>query len=308
MTAVMDHPSLPRLAAYDVIVCSYLAIIGLLTTIFAARVPHWWWYPLVHSLLILGIIGLANYAAMSTKRWVHFARYWYPALLIPFIFSELPNLVHPINPRDLDVWLSNLDFALFGVHPTLWMERVTVPWLTEYLQWMYSTYYFLPFFFGAVLYRQGRYGDFREFCCVLMLGYLLSYLGYFMTPARGPRILFAEEYSMPLVGVWLTTTIQQTLDTLEGVQWDACPSGHTAVAIIVLVQAIRQYRPLVWPLTLIVISLVLSTVYLRYHYVVDVLAGIVLAFLCLGITAWIYRTPRPTDTAVAPAVTQEQLL
>ena len=37
------------------------------------------------------------------------------------------------------------------------------------------------------------------------------------------------------------------------------------------------------------VSLVVSTVYLRYHYVIDVIAGVLLAMLCLGVTFWLYR-------------------
>jgi hypothetical protein len=43
-----------------------------------------------------------------------------------------------------------------------------------------------------------------------------------------------------------------------------------------------------------VVALIFSTVYLRYHYVVDVLAGILLAGLCLGLertTLTVWRRP-----------------
>jgi membrane-associated phospholipid phosphatase len=33
----------------------------------------------------------------------------------------------------------------------------------------------------------------------------------------------------------------------------------------------------------------LSTVYLRYHYVIDVIAGMLLAVWCLSVTFWLYR-------------------
>ena len=51
-----------------------------------------------------------------------------------------------------------------------------------------------------------------------------------------------------------------------------------------------RYQPrLFYPLLVVSVSLVLSTVYLRYHYVIDVIAGMLLAVLCLGVTFWIYR-------------------
>ena len=44
-----------------------------------------------------------------------------------------------------------------------------------------------------------------------------------------------------------------------------------------------------YPLLGVTVSLVVSTVYLRYHYVIDVIAGVLLAMVCLGVTCWLYR-------------------
>jgi membrane-associated phospholipid phosphatase len=229
--------------------------------------------------------------------WLLFIRYWYPAVLIPPIFRELANLVHPINPVDIDPQLIAIDFALFGVHPTVWLEQVTVPWLTEYMQLAYVTYYFLPFIVAAPLYRQRQLRQFRMLLCALMLGYYGSYLLYFLTPARGPRFYLADAQTIPLQGWMFTSFCQRALDVLEGVQRDAFPSGHTAVALIALVMVARYRRHWSPILLITVVSLLISTVYLRYHYVIDVLAGILFAGACLGVTFWIYGTGRVETTA-----------
>ena len=283
------YKPLSRVAAPDVITCGYLTIIGLLVTVFAERMPHWWWYPLTHLMLILALgIFLLKIPPRPTG-WVLFIRWWYPALLIPPIFSELQSLVHPINPGDIDAQLIALDWALFGVHPTVWLERVTVPWLTEYMQLAYATFYFLPFVLCAPLYRQGQFMAFRVSLCALLLTYYVSYLLYFVTPAMGPRFYLAEYQTLPLAGLWLTAPLQATLDGLEGIQRDAFPSGHTAIALIVLAMAARYQRHRFYPLLGVTVSLVISTVYLRYHYVIDVIAGVLLAVVCLGVTCWLYR-------------------
>ena len=280
---------LSRVAAPDVITCGYLVIIGLLATVFAESVPQWWWYPLTHAMLVLALgIFLLRLPPIPTK-WGRFVRWWYPALLIPFIFSELQHLVHPINPIDIDAQLMAIDYALLGVHPTVWFERFTVPWVTEYMQLAYVMFYFLPFILCAPLYRQGQFLAFRVSLCALLLSYYVSYLLYFLTPARGPRFYLAEYHTLPLAGLWLTTPLQGILDALEGVQRDAFPSGHTAIAIVVLVMATRYQRRLFYPLLGITVSLMISTVYLRYHYAIDVIAGVLLAILCLGVTFWLYR-------------------
>ena len=89
------------------------------------------------------------------------------------------------------------------------------------------------------------------------------------------------------------------MDALEGIQWDAFPSGHTAIAIIVLAMAARYQRRLFYPLLVITVSLMISTVYLRYHYVIDVIAGVLLAVWCLGVTFWLYREHGERSPALA---------
>ena len=130
---------------------------------------------------------------------------------------------------------------------------------------------------------------FRVSLCALLLTYYVSYLLYFVTPAMGPRFYLAEYQTLPLVGLWLTAPLQAILDGLEGIQRDAFPSGHTAIALIVLAMAARDQRHRFYPLLGVTVSLVISTVYLRYHYVIDVIAGVILAAVCLGVTCWLYR-------------------
>src|SRR5712691_3532477 len=132
-----------------------------------------------------------------------------------------------------------------------------------------------------------------------MYRYSIYYFLYFLTPARGPRFYLAAYHTLPLTGLWLTTPLQAILDALEGIQRDAFPSGHTAIAIIVLAMAARYQRRLFSPLMGIAVSLMISTVYLRYRYAIDVIAGVLLAVLCLGVTFWLYREHEERYTALA---------
>jgi membrane-associated phospholipid phosphatase len=104
----------------------------------------------------------------------------------------------------------------------------------------------------------------------------------------------AHLHKVDLPGVFLADTIRETLNALERFKQDAFPSGHTAVVLLVLAYAWRSVRGLFWICLPLVVALILSTVYLRYHYVVDVLAGFLLAGLCLVLermTLTLWRRP-----------------
>jgi len=114
-------------------------------------------------------------------------------------------------------------------------------------------------------------------------------VGYLIVPARGPRFLLAPLQHIPLQGSWLFHAMQGTLDRLESAHYDCFPSGHTELTILAW-WSTRQFGNR-WfrPTLAYTLSIIFATVYLRYHYTVDVLAGVLVAATLLGVTPWLYR-------------------
>jgi membrane-associated phospholipid phosphatase len=67
------------------------------------------------------------------------------------------------------------------------------------------------------------------------------------------------------------------------------PSGHTQIVLMVLYLAYRYEKILSYVFFPIICGLILSTVYLRYHYVIDLLAGVAFAIASLIIAPRLYR-------------------
>jgi membrane-associated phospholipid phosphatase len=122
----------------------------------------------------------------------------------------------------------------------------------------------------------------------LLLGYYICYMGYIFMPAIGPRFTLASLQQIPLKGGVIMNTVVDTLNALEGNQRDCFPSGHTQTVLISLWFAFKYRRPLFWIYLPIIIALIISTVYLRYHYVIDLVAGFAAAgiTLLLGTRLW----------------------
>jgi membrane-associated phospholipid phosphatase len=224
-------------------------------------------------------------------RVAHFVHGWYLVPVVPLTFFELSYLIPRVHPRDFDVELAILDQKLFGVHPTVWIERFSHPVLTELLQFVYPTYYFLPIILGAVLWRKRWFPEFYYWIFVIAFGFYLSYLGYFLVPATGPRFLseIVAAQTRPLEGVWLFSAVRGALDRAEGITRDCFPSGHTEMTLLVLYYARRFHRRTFWWMLPVGIGIIVSTVYLRYHYVVDIIAGGLLAWLVILTGERIYR-------------------
>lgn len=211
-----------------------------------------------------------------------------PVVFILSIYQSLGNMIQHLKP-DIDSSLIQIDLFLFGVHPTVWMEKWITPWFTDIMSLAYVSYYFVPVTLLLILYLRGKREDFGQTMFILTFGYYLSFVGYIFFPAIGPRFTQAHLYSVPLEGSFFTGFVRDALNALEHNKRDCMPSGHTQIAFMVLLLSRRQGKALFAIFLPIVLGLVLSTVYLRYHYVIDLVAGVAFAAGSLVFAPRLYR-------------------
>jgi membrane-associated phospholipid phosphatase len=200
-------------------------------------------------------------------------------LMVPFAFEALGHLVPYVSPDSRESWLRRADLLLFGSDPTRWIgSSDRFPWLTEVLQLVYMSFFFLPLILAARLIARRDWRGLERATLVIVLGFFISYLGYLLVPARSPYHL--QSYSFELEGVLLTPALRWTIATLENVKYDCFPSGHSMIAMLVAALAWKHdRRAFWWGLGGIGVLLPLSTIYLRYHYAVDVIAAVPAAWL-----------------------------
>lgn len=270
---------------------TFLFLIGLflLTLFFKGRVPLWRSQLLFYALL-LGLLFILKLASeqKGTKGIGGLLRDFSPILFVILTYQSLGNLIQYLWP-DVDPHLIRIDFFLFGLHPTVWMERWIRQWLTDLLSLAYISYYFLPVILIVTLYLKGRREVFDQAIFILTFGYYLSFIGYILFPAIGPRYTQAHLYTIPLEGSWITDFVRDTLNALEHNKRDCMPSGHTQIALMVLFLSHRYEKTLFYLFLPVVCGLIFSTLYLRYHYVIDLIAGAVMAIGCTLIAPGLYR-------------------
>jgi len=258
-------------------------LIGLicLTLLFQGRIPLWRSLLLNYTMLLgLLFVLTLSYVRKRIGKAGTFFHHFSPILFIVFIYESLGNLIQYLQP-DIDPWLIQIDFSIFGVHPTLWMEQWIVPWFTDIMSLAYLSYYFIPVAFIVVLYLKGRMVEFERSIFVLAFGYYVSFIGYILFPAIGPRYAMAHLYSIPLEGSFITDLVRDTLNALEHNKRDVMPSGHTQMVLMALFLAHRYEKVLSYVFLPMICGLILSTVYLRYHYVIDLMVGVALAIGCV---------------------------
>jgi membrane-associated phospholipid phosphatase len=216
-------------------------------------------------------------------------RYWYPLLYVSACYKEMAVLIPPIRRTSADQWLADVDFRFWGVHPTVWLERIQTPGLTEFLQIVYTLFVPAVLLVAFLLWHRRCYREFQYYAFLIALGYLVSYVGYLLVPARGPRFLLKHLQHIPLQGLWLFRGMQNTLDRLESAHYDCFPSGHTELTILAWWSSRMVGNRLFWVYFAYTPSIIFATVYLRYHYSVDVLAGAIVATALILAAPSVYR-------------------
>jgi membrane-associated phospholipid phosphatase len=267
----------------DALTMGFLLCLTALSLVFYNRIPGV--KTLIGSYCILFFIQAfltKNEAVLRRSRGMDLiARVVFPVVCVLVLFDSFGGLVHALNPKDIDPLLIRLDYLLFGGFPTVMLESVQSPLLTDLLQVAYSTYYVLPISLGLLLKLQKRDAEFDRTVFLLLLCFYLSYVGYLLFPALGPRYTMHHLQSSDLQGLFIAEPIQRILNDLEGIKRDAFPSGHTGVALVVSALAWRFHRGFFFTTLPAIVMLIVATVYCRYHYVVDVIGGVVLAVLTL---------------------------
>jgi membrane-associated phospholipid phosphatase len=153
---------------------------------------------------------------------------------------------------------------------------------------MYSLFLPAVLLVAVVFWAQRRSKEFRYYLFLISLGFLVSYVGYLLVPARGPRFLLNNLQTRPLAGRWSFQILRGALDTLEGIHYDCFPSGHTEVTLLAWWSARRISKCLFWTYFAYTICMVFATVYLRYHYSIDTMAGALLAMALLATAPYVY--------------------
>ena len=289
-----NFQAITKLKAYDFIVISFFIFLIILNLFFHSQIENWQTFIILNLLTIIFVFLLAYTAETYRYKILRIIHYLYLIPLVLLTFKEIYFLIRPLRPNDYDQFLINIDRWLFGVDPTVFLYKFSHPVITEVLQIIYGMFYFLPIILGLVLLKKRKLveADFTIFA--IIFGFFLSYIGYFALPAIGPRFTLHDFHSenIEMPGILVTGFLRNVTNIVESipqgtpnpeniVQRDVFPSGHTMITLVVIFLSIKLKSRSRFFLIPIGSLLIFATVYLRYHYVIDLIGGLVLMLFCV---------------------------
>ncbi|MEW5901259.1 MAG: phosphatase PAP2 family protein [Acidobacteriota bacterium] len=266
-----------RFRLVDLNCVGYLALLGVALIFFHKEVPRWPFRILIHAALIILILEIVRKAEVSPgRRGFRFLRTFYPLVIILFSWAEVGAFSRMFCG---DFWFTDelirLDLKVFGVHPTVWIQKFYQPWLDELMNVFYTGYYlFLPVV-TLTLYLKKKYDAALAAFSIATLTLLTNFFLFFLFPALSPQMaeslqpLHPKEYSGYFVAS-LTKFIQA-----HGAQpGGTFPSSHISEAIAWSLAALRYQANLGYFLLVFVVGVSISTVYLGYHHALDPILGV----------------------------------
>lgn len=296
----------------DYIALFFLGFLALSITILNSEIKEW------HLLLLLNaaFIHLTYYVitryeskanrfgkdSLNNTSILKIWRYFYGIPFILISFKEVYHIIFALKWKDIDPILINIDKAVFGLNPTEWISRFANPALTELLQIVYFLYYIVILAWGIELYMGKRFKEYKFTIFVLFSLFTVNYTLYILLPAAGPRFYIHDYFSIQneLPGLLFTESIRTFLNMAESipdgisnpllyVQRDAMPSLHVGAALLIVYLS-RKFKSksfyIYIPYSLLMI---ISTVYLRYHYVIDVISGVLVVCIIILSCELIYK-------------------
>ncbi len=227
------------------------------------------------------ILPLIPYLAhrSSRSRLHSIARNALPFVICLAIYTNMHDTIHFVNPHDVQDWFLKADIWLFGQEPTLWAQQFYRPWLTELFSFCYASYLPLTVLIPVVLYSQKKDLEARATLLGIVLCFYVGYVLYILFPAVPPRLWIADQYTHSLEGGLLTRAQRAMVSISESSSRAAFPSLHAAITLLTLIYSYKFVRPVFWFLLPLGLGLLVATIYLRHHYIVDLFAGWPLAIL-----------------------------
>ncbi len=291
-----------RLRFVDLATLAYLGAVAALLVVARQRASSAW-LPLLplHAAAATGILWIARKPRSGIPGTI---RELYPLPLFLGLYRESAALNHAVFARPLDALFLRAEQRWFGFQPSLaFAEHLPATAFAEVLYAGYFSFYIMILGVGIRLAATDRPAA-RRFMGTLAAVFFACYAVFIVFPVVGPRVLEThgiDEATLRTLGIDPIRPMPPGTQVgpfarlmallyawFEG-DGGAFPSSHVIVACLTLRESFRHRFRIRWIHAVAVVALCFGTVYGRYHYVSDVVAGLVLAPGLIAGAEWMQR-------------------
>lgn len=272
---------------FDRWIVGYCALMIVVLTLFGQEVGDRQWNIAVYAGVIMLVVAIVRWFPRENSRLSMAVRLLYPVLLLTPFYRMTGDYMFLLFDRFLDTQLVQIEAAVFGVNPTLYIDRHLLNvWANETIHFCYSSYYLMIPGFYLAMFLLRRDAIIVSAWTATMITFIASYSLFILYPIEGPRWHFAEVYEHAVEGPVFRQFVEMVM-AKGAVRGGGMPSSHSGVAVVLMMYLLRHYRPAGLVFAVLVTGLAVGCVWGRFHYVSDVIVGIMIAIIA---TVVVWRT------------------
>ncbi len=264
-----------RLRFYDRLTLGYLFLVLFFLVISPQRPLAALRISLMHCAAIAVVLLSASFANRS--RVFQVIHDFYPLALFTVLFGEFTHLSTVIFPHWLEPLLINFDSWLFGINSHQWTATHLSPAIFEFLAFSYWSYYLIIPGTLFLVYKKNYPHEHIAATTRLCITMYTCYVMFMLAPARGPHHALPTNGALIIEGGFFTNLVHE-IQKVGSVHGAAFPSSHVAVAWAMFFVLQRHFRGITWLAGILIAALTLSVITIGYHFSLDALAGVVVAF------------------------------
>jgi membrane-associated phospholipid phosphatase len=285
-TARMEEPWVRPL---DSLVLVYQFLVSLIVATVDISPEEKWRLLGYHGFFSLALIVTLWQIRDFTHPFFRIIREFYPLAVMTFFYKEIGYLVHGYFDWTLDEWLLGVDNEVGRIGTSIWNFQQFYPparLVNEFFSIGYSFYFLLMPLAALVLYFRAPLSRFRTFMFSLSFTYYLHYLIFIFLPAESPRF-FMPGLRESLKGYWVSDWLQAAVEG-NAFPGGSFPSSHIASSVICFMAYpyLGKWR---FPVFFLTLTMFAGTIYGRYHYFIDVVAGLGVGLGCYFLAPWIEK-------------------
>lgn len=241
-------------------------------------------------LLLAGLRLMPN----TGSRLVRGLRTVFPLLLFSPLYTGTGLLSSGLRHWVLSCPLERWEARLFDGQPSMYLaEKLPSLALSETMHAAYVSYYLLVAALPLALLLAGREEDSARAVFALCFCFALCNLCYIWLPVASPFFIYPP--LGPPLSEGLFYRLAHGISNRGGVLGGAFPSSHAALTVVNLLMTFSLHRKLFWWTLVPSVLLLVATVYCRYHYALDTLAGVALAVGVVAVVQKMGRGPASTN-------------
>ncbi len=278
----------------DILFFGYFAITTVMLFLSLERSPNILDFLYTRTVIVLVIIGLIYLDSKYEHPLPHLIRNTYPIILSGYFYSETV-FYNKLFFDNIDPFLVDIEAIIFGFQPSLeFSSYFSNTFFSEIMYFGYFSFYVLILGFTLYVFLKKK-KFFNEAVFLLSASLYQFYFIFGLLPSEGPQFYFSAPDNI-LPNAYFFDKIMHFIQLTAEQPTGAFPSSHVGVSVIIMIIARKRasiFFKIAFPF---VVILILSTVYIKAHYLIDVIGAIVVApfFLYLSNILFNFTTRKNT--------------